>query len=147
MAGSVLSGYVMAALRADQLWQQLSPQPGLAAGDVPEVFLPPFVFLRDREEKTVWVASPRRIVTHTLEADVYAKGAVQAGAENPAEVLAAHLERVLNNPVLDLGVPNAVPVTCLQKLHRLTEEKQRADDKSRVYHVELLWEVVLYRTA
>jgi hypothetical protein len=146
MAGSVLSGYVMAALRADQQWQQLSPQPGLASGDVREDLALPFLLVNDREEHSHWVVPPTsRFVVHRLTVQIHNTGAAAAGAENPAEVLAAHVERILNG--IDLVIPGAIAQYFLQAKHVLSEEKQRADSKARVYRVELEWEVGLERNA
>jgi hypothetical protein len=137
---STVQGAVTDLLLADAALNALVPQGSIYGGEaVPEAQLP-FVVVHGAEAEKRWIGTANRFEVTPLRVEVYAKqGATAAGQPNPAEAIAANVERVLN--WRDLPIPNATPIPVRQKSHVLTEENRRAADKSRVFKVTMTWEV------
>lgn len=139
---STVQGAVTDLLLADAALNALVPQGSIYGGEaVPEAQLP-FVVVHGADPVNRWVTLANRFEVTQLRVEIYATGAAAPGQENPAEVIARNVERVVN--WADLPIPNTTPIRVEQKSQTLTEERKRSGAKARVYRVEMRWEVEIY---
>jgi|SRR5947209_16637663 len=138
---STVQGAVVDLLLADAALNALVPQGSIYGGEaVPEAQLP-FVVVHGADPVKRWVTLANRFEVTQLRVEVYATGATAAGQPNPAEAIAANVERVVNWQ--DLPIPNTTPIRVEQRSHTLSEERKRSSTKARVYKVEMRREVEL----
>jgi hypothetical protein len=136
---STVQGAVVDLLLADAALNALVPQASIYGGEaIPEAQLP-FVVVHASDTVRRWITTTNRLETTQLRVEVYATGATTPGQENPAEVIARAVERVLGWQ--DLPIAGTVPIRVEQRSHTLTEERKRSGAKARVWKVSLAWEV------
>lgn len=136
---STVQGAVTDLLLADAALNALVAPGSIYAGEaIPEAVLP-FVVVHASDTVRRWITTTNRLETTQLRVEVYATGAAAAGAENPAEVIARNVERVLGWQ--DLPIPGSTPIRLEQRSHVLSEERKRSREKARVWKVTLAWEV------
>jgi hypothetical protein len=141
---TTVQGAVVRLLQADAGLLALVPAGNVVAGEEAEErdIGAGFVLVHDDVENPRWVTTVNRIELHRLRVNVYAPAAGVVGADNPAEAVAANVERAVN--WADLPIPNTVPMRFEQTGHALTLERRRTGAKERVYKCALSWEVELY---